>query len=141
MASETTIRDMLTFFTQLGYPLGGTVKEIIDSWVQALSKYPDDQVKQAVFRCIDDGVKFITPGEITVRVKASAPPLDLYESHECRTNCTSCGKWRWCRRDTEHPRYQCEDCYTGLNKELRRQRYRDLMVTMGWVKAEHREAA
>lgn len=119
----------------------GTVDEISDSWTQALSKYTDDQVISSVNHCIDDGVRYPTPGEIITRIKALSPPLETYESHEMRTHCSKCGKYRYCRRDSTHPKYECEDCYTGLTKAERTQRYHDLIVKMGWSPREAKKEA
>lgn len=118
------------YFTQLGYPIPGTADEIAPSWVQALFKYNDGQVITAVNRCIEDNVRFPTPGEIIDRIKALSPPLETYESHEMRTHCSKCGKYRYCRRDSGHPQYECEDCYTGLTREERIQRVRNFTKTL-----------
>ena len=130
MASEKTIQDMLTFFTDLGYRMPGPANEIIDSWMHVFDRYTDAQLKPAVYSCADEVFRFPVPAEIIARIKAIAPPLETYESHETKTNCSKCGKWRYCRKDSTHPQYECEDCYTGLTREERIQRVKDFTKTL-----------
>jgi len=141
MATKKTIQDMLTFFTNLGYRMPGPLEEITDSWMHVFSRYSDDQLRPAVFSCADEVMKFPIPAEIISRIKALSPQLEMYEYHETRIHCSKCGKWAYCRKDTNHPNYECEDCYTGLNREQRRQRWKDLIAKMGWGPREAKKGA
>ena len=119
----------------------GPLEEITDSWMHVFSRYSDDQLRPAVFSFADEVARFPIPAEIIARIKALSPSLELYESHETRTHCSKCGKWRYCRKDTNHPNYECEDCYTGLTKEQRQNRIKDLNLMLKRVGRKYEEAA
>ena len=135
MASTELIRDLMDHF-QNSFGRRTNLEEMKETFLQVLGKYTDSQVSEAAWRYLDDETRWPSPGDLTKRIKALTPPPDLMESHEMMTRCTKCGKWRWCRKDGNHPNYECEDCYTGLSATQRRQRYRTLMVKMGWLEEE-----
>lgn len=128
MATQKIIRDMITLFCELfGKKMAD---ETLGAWEMALQRYQDNQVISAGQKVMEEFHRMPTPADLIERIRAADPPLETYESHEMRTHCSKCGTCRYCRRDSNHPQYECEDCYTGLTREERIQRVKDFTKTL-----------
>ena len=142
MASQKRVEDMITLFCEL---YGKRVNdEMLNAWVMALERYQDNQVTSAGQKVMEEFHRMPNPADLIERIKLALPE-DLQDGVEAYAHCSKCGKWKWCRKEMpRHPKFECEDCYTGLTHEQRHQRYRDLAVKMGWApgpKKQEREAA
>lgn len=142
MASQKVISDMITFFYSL--PLKNKPKEpglTIESYHQSLQRYLDEHVITAARICVEEMSYFPAPHDIIERVRAIAPEL-REDGAEMYAHCSKCGQWRWCRKEMpRHPKLECEDCYTGLNKEQRKQRVKDLVLMLQRIARRYEEAA
>jgi hypothetical protein len=134
---------MITLFCEL-YRTKVT-DELQSAWEKALQRYQDSQVIPAGQALMEQAHRMPTPADLIERIKLSDPPEELQDGVEAYAHCSKCGKWRWCRKEApRHQQFECEDCYTGLDAAGRKQRYRDLMVKMGWApgpKKQQQEAA
>jgi hypothetical protein len=133
MATEQAVRDMITCFC--GLYRREMNNALVNAWSRTLRKYQDNQITEAGFLVMEEMTRMPTPADLIERIKAvTEKAIDYEVGHEMNATCSKCGKLKWCRKELpRHPNYECEDCYTGLSFQQRKQRYYDLIVKMGWV--------
>ena len=139
MASQRATHDMITCFCEV-YRVKIS-EELITAWENALGRFQDNQVIPAGQKLMEELHRMPTPADLIERIKLQDPLEDLQVAVEMMAHCTKCGKWRYCRKDQNHPRFECEDCYTGLTKDGRIARVKELRRMLSGITRKYGEAA
>jgi hypothetical protein len=146
MATQEVIQGMVGLFYELWRKGTQPNDEIKNAWIRGLKKYHDSQILDASDILMANFQRMPTIADLVEQIKGLSPQSsesnflrrgeeeDYSGAMEAFTICSKCGKRRHCRKEfPRHPEYECEDCYTGLSFRQRKQRYKDLMVKMGWA--------
>ena len=115
--------------------------QIISLVQGAKSKKHDQELKEAyICNICHERVSSISEGkclDCAGFVPGDGNQIRLSETHddftiEGRRQCSKCGKIDMCIKEPKDSRvWECRDCYSGLTKQERTQRFRDIQKSMG----------
>ena len=125
---------MLTYLCTV-YPSRIITDELIETYWQTLKKYSDDEIREAGFKYLEQAQEktpYPKPGDISARITQRSTESQSYIIEKGHT-CSVCWK-KNCMciiEKPDTPSWTCRECYTGMDIEEIRQRYKDITDKIG----------
>jgi hypothetical protein len=128
MASREMIQGMITCFCDL---YGKKQDEsLVNSWVQALQKYADQDITRAGSKAMEECTRMPTPADVVGRIDKQEQEVKA-EYRLINSTCGLCGYSGLCiLEDPYSDTPRCRQCYTGLTIEQHKAKMRDIMRAM-----------
>jgi len=123
MATRPMVESMTTSFCEL---FGKKMSEqLVDAWVDALSRYRDGEVVKAGHRAMEECLRMPTPLDVIQRM----PINQTVEESEFRitsAKCSKCGRYGLAISEPQGAPYLCRECYSGMTNEQIAAKFREL---------------
>ena len=143
MATKKIIREMITFFSS--FPLKNKPRDeeaTVLAYEKALYRYRDEQVIKAAPYCVEEMTYYPTPKDIIDRIHAIAPNESAAGFRFVEAGpCSKCGQYRPRAIDDRRPNPLCEECFTGISKEEKQMRVKELNLMLERIGKTYEEAA
>lgn len=106
-------------------------EELVSSYCIALKTYTDEEISVGFEQAMTECEKFPTPKEIISRVSIQKKQTSLNYPLFGKKLCVVCEQVKYCMKETENSKWECRECYTGMNTKEIKEKLEKIRDSMG----------